>query len=303
MMLRWMLANLIRQAADRKISEAVTAAAEQMTGNLSGDESPAELPPCQIAVVFATNWEAEDFASRLGARTTTRCASFVEHTGTMDGVGVAVVETGVGTQAARQATEDVVAIHKPAWVVSAGFAGALAEPLRRGHVLMASEVVDGDGRCFEVGFRIAPEVMANTRGLHVGRLLTVQELLREPERRRSLGAETGALAFDMETFAVAAACRTSKTPFLSVRLISDGVDDRLPPEVEKMMSRDSWASKLGAATGAVFKKPSSVKNWWRIQQQGLQAADRLANFLAGVMPQLAAELPKQAKSQNTDGDA
>jgi hypothetical protein len=45
------------------------------------EDSTEPLPPCEIALLFATNLEAEDFASSLQGRVTTRCASFVEHAG------------------------------------------------------------------------------------------------------------------------------------------------------------------------------------------------------------------------------
>jgi adenosylhomocysteine nucleosidase len=286
MMLRWMLSNFVRQAAYQKVSDAIAAATEQVSGAERDKESTEPLPPCEIALLFATNLESEDFAARLQDRVTTRCASFVEHSGRIAERGVVVAETGAGQQASGRAAEDLIAMHHPAWIVSAGFAAALRPELRRGHILMADQVADPQGNHLAVGFRIEPEVVAATRHLHVGRLLTVQQPLRTPEARRDLGERFDALAADMETLAVAQACSQHKVRFLSVRVITDAVDDRLPVEVERLLAKSSWAAKLGAATGALLKRPSSVKDWWHLQQQALQASDRLAKFLSGVLPQL-----------------
>ncbi len=291
MMLRWMLGNLIRQAAHQKMSEAVAAAVQHVSEGNRRPPEDAEIPPCEIAVVFATNLESEDFAKQLENRLTTRCASFVEHAGRMDGRSLVVAETGIGQQASGRATEDLIAVHRPSWVISAGFACALRPDLRRGHILMADHIADTEGNQLAVGFHVDREVVGANRGLHVGRLLTVDELIRTPEAKRELGERFDALAADMETLAVAQACRRQKVRFLCVRIITDLLEDRIPVEVERMLTKGTWASKLGAATGAILKRPSSVKDWWHLQQQGLKASERLAKFLAGVLPQLETNSP------------
>ncbi len=286
MMLRSILNDLIRQTAYQKVADAVSAVTQQVTGNEGEARASESLPPCEIAFLFATNLEAEDFSSSLEERSTTRCASFVEHAGRVAGRSVVVAETGAGSQASGRAAEDVIALHHPAWVISAGFAAALRPELQRGHILMADQVSDPQGSALAVGFRIEPQVIAAMRHLHVGRLLTVQQPVRTPKDRRELGEQFDALAADMETLAVAQTCSRHKVRFLSVRVITDAVDDRVPVEVERMIAKASWASKLGTVTGALLKRPSSVKDWWQLQQQALQASDRLAKFLKGVLPQL-----------------
>jgi adenosylhomocysteine nucleosidase len=90
----------------------------------------------------------------------------------------------------------------------------------------------------------------------------------------------------METAAIAAVCRQEKTRFLSVRVISDAVDDELPPEIEKLMASKSFARQLGAAAGAIFKRPSSIKDMWKLREDAVRLSDRLATFLSGVVEQL-----------------
>jgi adenosylhomocysteine nucleosidase len=120
----------------------------------------------------------------------------------------------------------------------------------------------------------------------VGRLLTVDSLLREPAERRLLAEKHGAIAVDMESFAVAEACRASGVAFMAVRIISDAVDDELPPEIEHLLAQKSFAGKLGAATGAILKRFSAAKDLWKLREDALKASDRLAKFLGGIMDQL-----------------
>jgi adenosylhomocysteine nucleosidase len=92
-----------------------------------------------------------------------------------------------------------------------------------------------------------------------------------------------AVACDMETYAIAEVCRVAKVPFLSVRVISDALEDELPKEVERLLEQHSLASKLGAATGAIFNRPSSIKDMWNLKEQAIKASDRLARFLRSTI--------------------
>jgi adenosylhomocysteine nucleosidase len=154
-------------------------------------------------------------------------------------------------------------------------------------MFMASSLVHEGSRELNVDFKISPEVLASTPGLRVGRLLTVDALVGQAEDKRRLGEEHQAQAVDMESWNVGEVCRQAKTRFLSVRIISDAVDDVLPPEVETLARQTTTAARLGAAAGAIFRRPSSLKDMLKLKEEALLASDRLAKFLAGVIPQLA----------------
>ncbi len=286
MMLRWLVANYIRQTAREKLSEAVSEAARRKSQAGGADSEARELPPCEIAFIFATAMESDGLVNLLKDRVTTRCASYVEHAGHLGGRPLVVAESGVGSKAAAKATDDVIAMSKPDWVVSAGFAGALTEGISRGHVVMANDLVDPHDNHLSIGFKIDSDVVKETRGLHLGRLLTTDRLVDSPGQRRELGTRHAAAACDMETMYVAEVCRKRQVRFLSVRVITDAVDDRLPPEIERLTKQKTIAGKLGAATGALFKRPGTVKDFWRLREDALKASDRLAKFLTGVVPQL-----------------
>ena len=125
-----------------------------------------------------------------------------------------------------------------------------------------------------------------TRGLHVGRLLTVNDVIRKPDERRKLYDDHQALACDMETFAVADACRELGVKLISVRLITEAVDDELPPEVAHLLAQTTLAAKVGAAASALLSRFSAAKDFWQLREDALKASDRLAKFLRGVVEQL-----------------
>jgi adenosylhomocysteine nucleosidase len=162
---------------------------------------------------------------------------------------------------------------------------------------MADEVVDTHQRRLSVGLHVDRAAVEATPSLHVGRLLTVDRLIRTSDEKRRLGAEYEASACDMETMAVAEVCQREKTRFLSVRVVSDAVDDELPKEIERLLDQKSMAAKLGAATGAIFNRLSSIKDMWKLKEDAIKASDRLAKFLVGVVAQLPAETPPRSRGE------
>ncbi len=90
----------------------------------------------------------------------------------------------------------------------------------------------------------------------------------------------------MESIAVAEVCRDARARFLAVRAISDAVDEPLPEDIDYLVKRRSTAGRLGAAAGAILRRPSSIKDMWQLKEDALVASERLANFLAGVIAQL-----------------
>ena len=264
-------------------SPGATAGLPSSAGTGAADD---EFLACDIAFIFALGIESGGLVDCLKGDETSRNKHGIERAGKLDGREVVIVESGVGAAAAARATKAAIEFYQPKWVVSAGFAGALHENLRRGHVLMADTVSRESGEQLSVGIKLDPQVLASTKGLHVGRLLTVDRLIRHPAERRSLHEQTAALACDMETFAVAEACRDAGTRLLSVRIISDAVDDELPRELEHLLSQKTLAGKIGAAAGAVMHRWGAAKDLWKLREDALKASDRLAKFLRGTIGQL-----------------
>jgi adenosylhomocysteine nucleosidase len=153
---------------------------------------------------------------------------------------------------------------------------------------MADEVVDSHGHHIPVDLHVKRESLEHNPGLRVGRLLTLDLPLHSAEEKHRLGQNHDVLACDMETLGVARACQSRQVPFLSVRIISESVHDELPKGLERMREQKSLAGKLGAAAGALWNRPGTIKEMWQLKEDAFRASDRLAKFLAGVV----ANLPK-----------
>jgi adenosylhomocysteine nucleosidase len=303
MLLRWLIDNYVRDAAQGKVREVIGDLAERSLPRLESQPSPAtnlarhepdsgrptrdeEFLPCDVAFIYALGIESGGLADLLQGAETSRHAHGVERAGKLTGREVAVIDGGVGQKAAARATAEAIKFYQPRWVISAGFAGGLDEKLRRGHIVMADEVSNLAGQRLAVGMKIDPRSLAGMKGLHIGRLLTIDAILRQPAERHRLAEQHGAIACDMETYAVAEVCQQRGVPLFAIRIISDAVDDELPPEIEHLLAQKSLAGKLGAATGAILRRFSAAKDLWKLREDAIKASDRLAKFLVGVVEQL-----------------
>jgi adenosylhomocysteine nucleosidase len=196
---------------------------------------------------------------------------------------VALATSGVGQARARRAAEILIAGHRPRWIISAGFAGALNPALARNDLVLPHEVIDHAGTRFPVE---PPDSMAAGFPFHRGRLITLDRIVASALARRELHESSQADLVDMESFAVAALCQERLVKFLSLRVISDDSTSNLPPEVATLLSH-TGSYRIGAALRAIWRRPSSLKDFWNLHEQALEAADRLAKFVARCLDDLA----------------
>jgi adenosylhomocysteine nucleosidase len=286
MLLRWLVNNYLRDAAEQAIRQHLSDATSPVRSSPSAaslpssPESPENLG-CDVAFIFALGMECGPLVDQLADAESTKRPHLIEHAGSLGGKLTVIAEGGVGQAAAARTTREIICAYEPRWIISAGFAGALAPEILRGHMLMPHSVANEAGE--ELHFDLT---MQATPRLHTGRLLTVDHVLKTKAEKQTAATQHRAIACDMETFAVAKECSLAGTRFLSVRIISDGLDDELPPEVERLMNEKKFAKQAGIALQAIMKRPGAALDLWKLRDEANKAADRLAKFLLQVIPQL-----------------
>jgi 4-hydroxy-3-methylbut-2-en-1-yl diphosphate reductase len=131
--------------------------------------------------------------------------------------GALVVRTGIG--AARSQAAAPRAAREPAAAVAvAGFCGAVAEGLRPGDVVVASELRGPGGVVVcESASLVAALATEGIERVHAGPLVSAGHVVRGPER--GVLAREGALAADMESVWLAAAA--AGRPFAVLRVVLD----------------------------------------------------------------------------------
>lgn len=122
---------------------------------------------------------------------------------------------GVGSIAARRATEAIIALFQPKVVYSAGFAGALDPGLKVANVLRPGRVINaGDASS------------TNVEG-GAGVLVSFGSVA-SPEQKAKLRDSFGAQTVDMEAASVARAAEARGVAFGVVKAISDEIDFEFP---------------------------------------------------------------------------
>ena len=239
-----------------------------------------------IGVVFALDIEAGGLEDLLTDPVIVRGHGFVVRRGVLNSRNMVLIVAGTGRKAAARAIEALIDGHRPELVISAGFAGGLNDRLKRNDVLMADRLVDTSGDQLSIDMKVDPAALSRMSGVHLGRLLTADSVVRHADEKQALGKRHDAVAVDMESFAVAEVSHRRGVRFLAVRVINDTVDDELPVDIEHLLAQTTTAGRLGAAVGSVWRRPSSFKELYRLRENAVAASDRLAKFISGMIGQL-----------------
>lgn len=300
MVWQWLVRSYLQQAASEKLREtAADVLKEQFADHADAQEADGTPLECDLGIVYALAVELGEFEDRLTDVVKYKGDGFLIRLGMYQGLRIALVEAGTGQTKAAKATAALITGHHPNWVISAGFAGGLTDELKKRHFLMADEIANEQGDKLGIDFRMSPEVLAANPHVHVGRLVTVDKIVRTTAEKRALAEQHAAAAVDMETYAVADVCRYQRVRCMSVRIISDAVGDELPAEVERLLAKESTASRLGVAVGAIMRRPGTVKDLWQLKEDAIVSSTRLATFLEGVVVQLCP--PPQPKQPDEEG--
>lgn len=241
-----------------------------------------DLAHADIGMVAALPIEVAPFMDRCERVRKYRGNGLTFRGGRYDTIKVACVEGGMGFARARTATQAMIDVHSPSWVLSVGFAGALSADLKCGDIVMATSICDTHGQELFVDMKMEANPQA---GLHVGRIVTSDQVVRLVSEKQELGRQYQALAVDLESLAVAQVCRDRKVRFLAIRVISDDLSADLPKEILSIVG-PTGVVRFGAALGALWKRPGSAKDLWNMRGNANDAATRLATFLDGIVIQL-----------------
>ena len=116
-------------------------------------------------------------------------------------------------------------------VVSFGVAGGLDPSLKSGDVVVATEVMAGDGHWL-AGLSFSEQQIAGIalgrRRIVRGSLVGAEEVVAALSCKAALRSETGAAAVDMESHIAAAYAAEHDLPFAALRVISDPAGRALP---------------------------------------------------------------------------
>src|SRR5689334_859569 len=108
MLLRWLVNTYLRDAAQGHfqsiLQETLRPGSSKPAAEGAKESAPPELaPPCDVAFIFALGIESGGLVDKLTGASATKCKTFLEHAGTLQGKEIVVAESGVGLEAAAAA--------------------------------------------------------------------------------------------------------------------------------------------------------------------------------------------------------
>lgn len=167
------------------------------------------------------------------------------------GPGIRVICSGDGRNLAHS-LERAIAKGR-CGLVSFGVAGGLASDLRSGSCIVASEVV-ADGRRLPTDPAWSHRLLDILPDAIYAPLAGVHAPVADPDAKRTLHEETGAVAVDMESHIVAQTAVAHGLPMIAIRVITDPAERALPQSVLAGMRPDG-TTDFAAVMRSLVKRP------------------------------------------------
>ncbi len=224
-----------------------------------------------------------------------------------NGFPITIVQSGIGRDKAVAATGRLLQLFKIHLVISAGFAGGLQKKINIGDLIIAKNVLytkhsehqtqqserrgelkavsntfaslSASLACEPSFVRLAMDI-GNEEGLkmHVGNIVTVDEMIAQSKTKMFLGENFSALAVDMETAFVGQVASNAGIPCISVRSISDDVADDIVVDFRRFVD-DAGNVKFRFALSQILNIVPHIVHLRQLYKQAKIAASTLAVFL------------------------
>jgi nucleoside phosphorylase len=201
---------------------------------------------------------------------------------------VEIVHCGMGAANVERPLGWVLSRRPPA-VILAGFSGSLVPTLPVGALIEATGVRTPSGASHAVTLPLRTSAVK-------GPILSVNRFILARTEKEELHAATGALAVDMESGVVAQRCAEVGIPFGCLRVISDGLEADLPPELDTVT--DGERVRLLPLLKALWRRPGLLRDLWRLANATRTAAKNLA---AGLHEALRSLPPEQRDAPAPSG--
>ena len=250
-----------------------------------------------IAILGALREEVSCLRKRMDVQETIFEAACIVFRGTWGGRDILLVQTGMGKQRAQAATRLVFERYPVDSLVSFGFAGALAEELRAGDVVLYSAVhcaeTDADPEASpEQSYASSDDVLAQSRRALEGAAVTftcepgvsVRQIALSPEERAALAKAHQAHVVDMESYWIAEIATEAQISFVTLRSVSDTRHEKLLP-FDQLMTEDGKV-RWRAAAAYFVRRPHHLAVVGRLYRNMRLAQQNLATAVDALISKL-----------------
>lgn len=212
-----------------------------------------------IAVVFALEFESAGFRAMQSRQ-----------------LCVETWNLGVTGVRSADALRRMIAINQPEIIVSAGFSGSLSPELQMGAIVIGQNYTDPD----------LLRLLSVFPQYRTGPIVTAPHILETAAAKNELAAASGALAGDLESEHLYKVCLETGIKMVSVRTISDTLQQDLPVPGDILINPESGKTDPSAIFRYLFTHPAKAAHFARLVTGAKVAQQSLARALAEILPAL-----------------
>jgi adenosylhomocysteine nucleosidase len=223
-----------------------------------------------IAITFALPTESSGLVRQLRDKSSENRNGVPLIRGSIHGREIELLHTGVGEKSCQGRLGSFLADARHEFLISCGFAGAAAENLHVGDLVLGENFSD-------LELFAAMRQILHDRGVRIGNLFSSSAMIDSPTARREIAQKQGAIAIDMETHTIAEVCRIRDVPMASLRVISDTSRQPFPAPANILFDIERQRTDFSRLLPYLFKNPATAWRLIRFAQQ-ISAARRALTF-------------------------
>lgn len=219
----------------------------------------------RIGIIGAMELEVEQLKEKMSIDRIVSKASMEFYTGTLNGVDVVIVRSGIGKVNAALCVQILADVFQVTHVINTGVAGSLNADLDIGDILVSRDALHHDmdvtifgyqpGEVPQMGFREfkANEAMIDAAvtscrevnpdiNVRIGRVVSGDQFISSKEVKQKLIDLFAGDCAEMEGASIAHGAYLNRIPFVIIRAISDKADDSAEmdyPSFEKAAAKHS----------------------------------------------------------------
>ncbi len=186
--------------------------------------------------------------------------------------------SGIGEERAYKTAKKILGRFPNARAyVSVGLSASLAHELSPGDVVGAAEIItvaspDNIHPC-------DPGLISAVSKLRcrIGKFVTASKTVITSSEKKEIAKASGAIALDMESGGAARGCIEAGVPFISIRAISDGLDEDLPVDFDLLMREGKM--RWGRFIVYFMTHPAKIPPLMRLGRNSRLARERLGDAI------------------------
>ena len=239
----------------------------------------------QILILGALREEINQIRRRMTVNDQFKAGHADVWSGNWEGANIVLARTGMGKNCALSAFDEILKTVRPSLVLSIGYAGGLGFKLKIGDLVIADSIIElSSNNSYVNKHAVSQQQLALLEKLdlpkniliHRGTLITVNQVICDSVVKKELGSRYNALAVDMETSALITHATKKKIPFISIRSISDTVEQSLV-DMSSFISDDGEVSKIKAGW-YIATHPNMVKKFISFRDQSQKATSNMTEY-------------------------